>query len=381
MKIQLKTSQLSEALSMMAGFVSKNSTLPILENIYLRWGIDTITFRGTDMEKYIEIEIPAFVSDEWAITINAKTFNDIVKSITDEDIELNIDTVKQHIKVKSKSDDFSIKGLPASEYVSLPEVKQQIAIDIPISYLVDGITKTEYAIIEKNFSPVLTGLLLRLRTSDDQKHMIFVGTDSFRLAEYKIRLETTVEDFSLIVPKANIVEIKRVCEILSAKNMEHISLQASENLVAFSGKIDGMSVLMTSLLIQGNFPEYDNENIVPRIFRYKIMLNKDLCDKAIKKIWILTKDINNYVQISTQEQAITIQSGLTDMWEWVTQLVAYVEATDPISFWLNGKYVSDMIRMCKAKDIIMNISEPHKPISFTDSEDSHYTYIIRPLNK
>lgn len=365
----------------MAGFVSKNSTLPILENIYIRGGVDTITLRGTDMEKYIEIEIPATVSDEGAITVNAKTFNDIIKSITDEDIELNIDNIKQHIKVKSASDDFSIKGLPSSEYVSLPEVKQHTTILIPIESLVQWINKTEYAIIEKNFSPVLTGMLLRIKTTDVGKYLVFVGTDSFRLAEYKVLLDSDAEDVSLIIPKSNIAEIKRVCEALWTKMMKHITLSISDNLIAFKGEIDWISVLMTSLLIQGNFPEYDNENIVPRTFRYKIMVNKDLCDKSIKKIGILTRDINNYVQLSTDNQILTIQSGLTDMWEWNTQLSAYIEANESISFWLNGKYVSDMIRMCKAKDLIINIAEPHKPISFTDSEDPHYTYIIRPLNK
>ncbi|MBQ5945168.1 hypothetical protein IKO18_00070 [bacterium] len=45
-------------------FVSRNSTLPILQNIYLKASIDTLTIRATDMEKYIEIEQPCTVQIE-----------------------------------------------------------------------------------------------------------------------------------------------------------------------------------------------------------------------------------------------------------------------------------------------------------------------------
>lgn len=380
MKINLKTHQLNDVLDMMRWFVSKHSTLPILENIYIKGNIDTITLRATDMEKYIEVEIPATVSDEWSVTINAKLLSDIAKSIDWEDIQLIIDTTKNTIKVKSESDDFAVKGLPASEYVSLPEVKEGSTMTIDVDHFVKGISSVEYAITEKNFSPILTGLMIRVKTYDDVKKLVFVGTDSFRLAEYKIPLTTDQEDTTMIVPKMNIWDIKRVIELMSSKGMKTFECQASDNLAAFRGQVDNINVLMTSLLIQWNFPDYENENIMPTQFKSKIMMSKDACDKAIKKIWILTKDINNYVQMTMWDQIVTVQSGLTDMWEWVTTLSSYCE-WESVSFGLNGKYISDYIRILWSKDMVCQIAEPTKPLVFTDTEDDCYTYIIRPLMK
>jgi DNA polymerase III sliding clamp (beta) subunit (PCNA family) len=45
-------------------FVSKNATLPILKNFYFKASIDTLLLRATDMEKYIEIEMPAKITIE-----------------------------------------------------------------------------------------------------------------------------------------------------------------------------------------------------------------------------------------------------------------------------------------------------------------------------
>ncbi len=64
MKVTLPVAQLQEVMDLVSRFVSKHSTLPILENIYIKGNIDTIVFRATDMEKYIEIEIPAKLNDE-----------------------------------------------------------------------------------------------------------------------------------------------------------------------------------------------------------------------------------------------------------------------------------------------------------------------------
>ncbi|MBU1758626.1 hypothetical protein KKG31_05835 [Patescibacteria group bacterium] len=42
-------------------FVAKNATLPILQNLYFKASIDSLILRATDMEKYVEIEMPCNV--------------------------------------------------------------------------------------------------------------------------------------------------------------------------------------------------------------------------------------------------------------------------------------------------------------------------------
>jgi hypothetical protein len=51
---------------------------------------------------------------------------------------------------------------------------------------------------------------------------------------------------------------------------------------------------------------------MPRQFNTKILVDKSICEKAIKKIGILTKDINNFIQIESNKDSIIISSGKTD---------------------------------------------------------------------
>ena len=64
MKIAVPSKKINEMIDIAARFVAKNATLPIPQNIYLKASIDTLLIRATDMEKFVEIELPCQVDIE-----------------------------------------------------------------------------------------------------------------------------------------------------------------------------------------------------------------------------------------------------------------------------------------------------------------------------
>ena len=378
MKISLELKNVIGMLDIASRFVSKNSTLPILQNIYLKASIDTLTIRASDMEKYIEIEQPCTVQMEGAITVNAKTFMDILKSIDNDTVEFSVDQKTNIMKIKTAKDVFTINGIPASEYVALPEVPQTNAITIDTSIFVKGLEKVEYAITEKSFSPALTGLVIKSKQEDWQHKIIFVWTDSFRLSEFKT-INTNSQDFSLIIPKVAIADIGQIIKYAAEKEIPDISLKYSDNLVAFEFEIEGIKVIATSLLIQWTFPDYEKEEVLPTQFTWTIMLDKKDCENAIKKIAILTRDINNYVAIQTQESKVIITSWDTDKGAGTTEIPAIIDC-EPISFAINGRYVTDFIRTMSSDTLVFNIVNAQKPLVLMDKDDTTNRYVIRTLN-
>lgn len=109
MKVTLKTAQLQDMCDIVSRFVSKHSTLPILENVYIKGMGDQLVMRATDMEKYVNITIGAPIESEGALTVNAKMFTDFIKTLDDEHVTLTIDTTKDKLSIKTTSDDFSMK--------------------------------------------------------------------------------------------------------------------------------------------------------------------------------------------------------------------------------------------------------------------------------
>lgn len=124
---------------------------------------------------------------------------------------------------------------------------------------------------------------MKTKKTDSKEELVFVGTDSFRLSEYKTP-QTIGSDFSLIIPKSLVNDLRSVLNYAVNQESPDITIHHSENLIAFSFKIDEIKIITTSLLIQGNFPDYDREEVVPTKFEITLMLDKNETDKAIKKI-------------------------------------------------------------------------------------------------
>lgn len=166
---------------------------------------------------------------------------------------------------------------------------------------------------------------MRLKATENAHKLVFVGTDSFRLAEYKIDFHGDAANMDVIIPKTNIGDIKKVVDYFISKGGEQIAMKFSENLLSCSANLDGIQIIMTSLLIQGSFPEYENENIMPTDFATKVIIDKSQIEKSIRKISIITRDINNYISLEVSPNTLFINSGETDRGEANSTLSAIVE--------------------------------------------------------
>ena len=212
---------------------------------------------------------------------------------------------------------------------------------------------------------------------DASNKLIFVGTDSFRLSEYRVN-HTNASDFSLIMPKALVNDMRTVVNFAIGKEVADMKVNYSENLIAFSFVIEDIKIIATSLLIQGNFPEYEREEVLPTQFVTKVMLDKNECEKAIRKIWILTRDINNFIQIETKDSKVIISSGKTDKGAGTTELAAIIDG-EPLIFAVNGRYISDFIKNMESDTLVFNIINSQKPVVLMDKDEENNRYVVRPL--
>ena len=380
MKATLEVSVLKELLDIVGRFVSKHATLPILENVYIKGNIDTLLLKASDMEKYIEVELLASIENEWALTVNAKTFSDIIRTIDDDHVILRIDSSTDTLTIESVGDTFSIKWIAASEFVATPAVQTDTPVAIQTRHFSLGVSKVEYAVTEKNFSPVLTGVFIRTKEYEGSKKLVFVGTDSFRLAEYKVDYQGAADDISFIVPKVHINDIKKVADTMIDRDVDEMQVLHSDNMVNFVFEWEWLKISCMALLIQGNFPDYENENIMPTQHNATIKVERGHLDKAVKKIWILTRDINNYISIEWAEGAIKLDSWKTDRGNANTTVPAIIDG-EMVQFGMNGKYVSDFLRTATSDEITMGVVSPEKPVLFQDVDDSQFRYVVRPLIK
>ena len=115
--------------------ISSKTTLPILSNILLEAGKDSVKITATDLDIGICATIPVKASQEGAITIPARKFFDIVKALPEES-EINVSIKKGNsINIKSGKAQFRILGLSKDEFPQLPLFKDRDSITIPQALL------------------------------------------------------------------------------------------------------------------------------------------------------------------------------------------------------------------------------------------------------
>lgn len=377
MKLTLEITTLIELLDLSTRFIARSSTLPILQNIALSVKDNEVTFKATDMEKYIHVTFPVDSAEDGGITVDAKTFYEIVKMIEDEQIELLVDW--DTLKINSTKDNFVLRWLPLEEFVALPELKDTNTLSLSLETLTTGIERVEFAVLEKNFSPVFTGVLIMTQKEANKSNIVFVGTDSYRLAEYKSLYDGNSQDMKVIIPKSSINDIKRVGDYCLEKwQHNNVKVSYSNNMILFEFTIGNMSIRTNSLLIQGNFPDYNNEKILPKNYNTTVTIDSNLTDKAIKKISILTKDNNNFIHLVSQDNTLDISSWTTDLGQANTSLVAIIDKGN-IDVGLNGKHIADFIKTSNSDRITMNFVDNTAPIVLMEPDNDNYKYVIRPV--
>jgi len=75
----------------------------------MKTNVDTILFRATDMEKYIDIEVPATVDTQGALSVDARMLTEYIRSLDDENVTLIMDMTKNTLTLKTASDTIKIK--------------------------------------------------------------------------------------------------------------------------------------------------------------------------------------------------------------------------------------------------------------------------------
>ena len=377
MKLSLDVSLLSEILNLATRFIAKSSTLPILQNIALSVHNNEATIKATDMEKYIILRFPVDQAKDGWITVDAKTFSEIIKIIDDEVVELKVDG--DSLTIASAKDNFVIKWLPLQEFVALPELKDPKTIELPVDVFTSWIERVEFAVLEKNFSPVFTGVLMTTKHENNSDYIVFVGTDSYRLAEYKTPYQGKAQELKVIIPKSSINDIKKVGTYCIDKQQNNsVIINFSHNMILCTFNVGNMTIETNSLLIQGNFPDYDNEKILPKNFNTTVTIDSAATEKSIRKIEILTKDNNSFIHFVSQENNIELSSGTTDLGQAQTTIPAIISNWS-IDVGLNGKHIADFIKNSKSDRINMNFVDNTSPIVLTEPDSIAYKYVIRPV--
>ncbi|MBQ4117731.1 MAG: DNA polymerase III subunit beta, partial [Oscillospiraceae bacterium] len=206
MKFSCSRQELSEALNNVTRAVAAKTTHPALEGVLIIAEDDRLTLSCYNMELGITTYMPARISENGSIVLNAKLFFDMVRRLASEKIEIESDE-KFITKIRGGAAEYNIIGIEAEEFPALPTVDEKINFTIRQDTLKSMIEQTIFAVAVNDFKPVHTGSKFIIKD-----HVLsVVSVDGFRLA---IRQEQVSygDELDFIVPGKSLSEVAKLLE-------------------------------------------------------------------------------------------------------------------------------------------------------------------------
>src|ERR1700751_2703106 len=211
MELVVRKNDLLRELQLFQGIVERKNTIPILANVLMEAKGDEVRFLATDLEVGLRSKCTASVSKGGSLTLPAKKFFEIVKSLPETDIRIAED--KGGVKVAADRFDSRMQTLPREDFPRLPESSGTVSAQLDRSALKEMVAKTQFAITGEDTRYFLNGAQFVLRPDS----MSLVATDGHRLALVTAPREGKGkkgpggdEDIKAILPKKTLGELGRL---------------------------------------------------------------------------------------------------------------------------------------------------------------------------
>ena len=120
MKFSCEKAVLNEAISVCIHAVAAKSTISVLEGLLLT-AKDELTVCGYNFKTGIKKTVSAEIAETGAIVLNAKIFNDIVRKLPDDRIEIFSDD-HYMTTIRCGMSEFNIIGASGVDFPDLPNV-------------------------------------------------------------------------------------------------------------------------------------------------------------------------------------------------------------------------------------------------------------------
>ena len=250
MKLECSVEKLKSALSQVERITGKNLTLPILNAILIIASGKSIKLRATNLSLGIEVEIPAKIEKEGMLAISGSTLGSVFANVSQNE-NVYLEKENENLLIKTKKSQIKLKSQPHDDFPTIPTVAGSEFI-VDSKKLVDGIKAVYYSSAVSDIKQEISSVYIY--SSNDG--MVFVSTDSFRLAEKKIKMKDLPEITGLLIPFKNVSEILRIFGEFNGP----LKVCFNKNQISFSSD----NIYLTSRIIDGIFPDY--RQIIPKDF-------------------------------------------------------------------------------------------------------------------
>jgi DNA polymerase-3 subunit beta len=364
MKISLVNEKFKQGLGIVERVVNNRSALPILNNVLIKTNEGEVLLESTDLELAISYKLGGKIEIDGGVTVPARLLSSFVNSLTAEVVELGVEN--NVIKIQSGKIKTKINGIDPDEFPVIPKIEGVEVLDVNPKILADALNDVHFAVSGDESRMVLTGVCFDIQEGE----VVLVGTDSYRLAERKIKVGEGIKVMKtakFILPGRTAREIGKLMA-----GESRVKIFASETQVAFVSE----NIKVISRLIDGQYPDY--EKIMPGVFAGKVKVSAKELAGDIAGALVFAKDGSNTLKLEFGEQ-LRLSATSQDVGEFQTELD--ITGDKPtIILTLNGRFLVDGLNVLGANgEVEFDLVGEGGPILLVAGSKPSFRYLIMPM--
>ncbi|MEK3979442.1 DNA polymerase III subunit beta [Psychrobacillus sp. FSL K6-2836] len=375
MKFEVMRDSLLEGLSDVIKAVSSKTTIPILTGLKLEVTNKGLYITGSDSDITIQTFIPVekngeqiiSIKETGSIVLQARVFNEIVRKLPTNDVEIEV-TNQFQTHIRSGKSEFNLIGLDATEYPLLPEIEEERQFFIASDLLKSIIKETVFAVSTSESRPVLTGVNWQVKEGE----LHCVATDSHRLAKRKTVIkDLPEEEYSIVIPGKSLNELNKILEETSSE----VAIVMTQQQILFKTG----DVLFYSRLLEGNYP--DTSRLIPSESKTTILVNSKSLLQAIDRASLLAREErNNVVRFSTLGNGfVEVSSNSPEIGNVEEQIQAEEIDGEELKISFSAKYMMDALKAIDGQDVKILFTGAMRPFILKSVHDDSILQLILPV--
>ncbi len=374
MRISCLQDNLAHGLNIVGRAVGTRSTLPVLSNVLLASDNGRLRVAATNLELGITAWIGASVDEDGAITVPARTLNDLVNTLSPERVDLDVAVRTNTLNLQCGATTAHIKGIDSQEFPIMPQpTDEDDTIPIPADEFREMISMVAFAAARDDSRPVLTGVSISFQDGI----LTMAAADGFRLSVREIALDVEYYGtFSLVVPAKTLQELARIID--DSDEFVNLVLPADRSQVLFHMN----NVEVVTQLIDGAFPDY--RQIIPRDTPTRTVVDTVSLLQACKRADIFAREANHTVRMSIEPQdgmagilRVTAQSSETGENEVV--LDASIEG-EGMEVAFNVRYLIEVLNVIHFDRVMIGTTSVDKPGVVRPVTEDRFTHVVMPMH-
>jgi len=366
LNIKAKNSTLLGPLQFVTGIVERRHTLPILSNVLVEVGDQTVHFLATDLEVQIKASAKLDTPHKpGSLTVGAKKLQDILRALP-PDADTSLDTKDNRLTVKTGKSRFALQTLAAADFPKISEAKDPATqFSLPQREFKHVLGLVQFAMAVQDIRYYLNGVLL----STDGNTLRVVATDGHRLSMATYQLPEPVGKIEAILPRKTVLELIKLLD--ESDDPIHLALHQNQVKFTFAG------IEIVSKIVEGKFPDFTK--VIPSGYTNHVNLNRAELLASLQRASILSNDKIRGVRLVFTKDSLAIICSNNDQEEAEENLpIEY--ARDALDIAFNIAYLLDVLNHLTGETVQLSLGEANMSSALIMQPGSEsFKYVVMPM--